>query len=174
MICRDELALQMKHSVMNKIHKKATRSLTCEALRSTPPVNRDQICAQIWVSDVRRQDTIMTHNLDTDQRQWLKQPNGFRPENWKSNKMTTNWWGRQNAASLKFDPKPSDAAFRSFFSNFGKCRSKVAGDIISGVAVKYVGTHVCSTCGGCVLNSGRNIWLFGWPDQFYASLLCSI
>ena len=53
------------------------------------------------------------------------------PEN---NKMPTNWFGRQNAASLKFDPKPSNAVGR--FSNFGKCRSKVAGDVISDVAVK--------------------------------------
>ena len=36
--------------------------------------------------------------------------------------MPTNWWHRQNAALLKFDP------------NFGKCRSEVSGDVISGVA----------------------------------------
>ena len=29
----------------------------------------------------------------------------------KTNKKPTNWWGRQNAAPLKFDPKPSEAAF---------------------------------------------------------------
>ena len=28
-----------------------------------------------------------------------------------NNKKPTNWWGRQNAAPLKFDPKPSEAAF---------------------------------------------------------------
>ena len=33
------------------------------------------------------------------------------------NKMPTNWWGRQNDAPLKFDPKPSEAAyFRPFFA----------------------------------------------------------
>ena len=31
------------------------------------------------------------------------------------NKMPTNWWGRQNAAPLKFDPKPSEAAFSAVF-----------------------------------------------------------
>ena len=38
----------------------------------------------------------------------------------KENKMPTNWWGRQNAAGLKFDPKPSEAAFLAVFFNFGK------------------------------------------------------
>ena len=27
------------------------------------------------------------------------------------NKTSTNWWGRQNAAPLKFDPKSSEVAF---------------------------------------------------------------
>ena len=30
------------------------------------------------------------------------------------NKKPTNWWGRQNAAPLKFDPKLSEAGFRPF------------------------------------------------------------
>ena len=29
--------------------------------------------------------------------------------------MPTIWWGRQNAAPLKFDPKPSEAAFSAVF-----------------------------------------------------------
>ena len=27
----------------------------------------------------------------------------------------TNWWGRKNAAPLKFDPKPKEAAFSAVF-----------------------------------------------------------
>ena len=53
----------------------------------------------------------------------------------KLNKKPTNWWGMQNAAPLKFDPKPSDATFSAVFSNFKKCRPEVANDVISGVAV---------------------------------------
>ena len=36
--------------------------------------------------------------------------------------MPTNWWewDRQNAAPLKFDPKPSEAAFSAVFDE--KCR----------------------------------------------------
>ena len=33
----------------------------------------------------------------------------------QKNKMPTNWWGRQNAAPLKFDPKPSEVAFSASF-----------------------------------------------------------
>ena len=36
-------------------------------------------------------------------------------------KMPTNWWGRQNAALLKFDPKPSEAAFSANLPNFDEC-----------------------------------------------------
>ena len=31
------------------------------------------------------------------------------------NNMLTNWWDRQNAAPLKFDPLPSEAAFSTVF-----------------------------------------------------------
>ena len=51
------------------------------------------------------------------------------------NKKPTNWWGRKNAAPLKFDPKSSEAEFSVFFSNFDKYQPEVAGDVISGVAV---------------------------------------
>ena len=33
-------------------------------------------------------------------------------------KMPTNWWGRQNAAPIKFDSEPSETAFYGFFSEF--------------------------------------------------------
>ena len=43
------------------------------------------------------------------------------------------------------------------FVNFDKCRSEVAGDVISGLAVDYVGTDVRATFGESGLNSGRII-----------------
>ena len=32
-----------------------------------------------------------------------------------NNKKPTNWWGRQNATPLKFDPKLLEAAFSKYF-----------------------------------------------------------
>ena len=50
--------------------------------------------------------------------------------------MSTMWWGTQNAAPLKLDPKPSEAAFSAVFLKFdNKYRSEIAGDVISGEAV---------------------------------------
>ena len=73
------------------------------------------------------------------------------------NKKPTNWWGRQNSAPLKFDPKPSEAAFWTVFSNFDKCQLEVAGNVISGVAVELIGMDVRATFGESVLNNGRII-----------------
>ena len=46
-----------------------------------------------------------------------------------------NGWARQNAAPLKFDPKPSEVAFSEVFPNFDKCRAEILGDVISGMAI---------------------------------------
>ena len=62
--------------------------------------------------------------------------------------MPTNWWGSLNAVPLKFDPNPSVAAFSAVL------RSEVAGDVISCVAVGYVGLDVRATFGESGLNSG--------------------
>ena len=51
--------------------------------------------------------------------------------------------------------------------------SEVAADVISSVAVDYIGTDVLAKFGDCRINSSRIIQLFGRPDPFYA-LLCSI
>ena len=53
--------------------------------------------------------------------------------------MPINWWGRQNAAPRKLDPQPSEAAFSAVLRT---CRSEVAGDVISCVAVDYVDMDV--------------------------------
>ena len=56
--------------------------------------------------------------------------------------MPTDCWVRQNDAPLKFDTKPSEAAFSAVFLNFDKCRPKVAHDFISSLAVDLVGANV--------------------------------
>ena len=50
---------------------------------------------------------------------------------------------------------------------------QVVSDIVSGVALDYVGTGVLAGLGDSRLNSGRIILRFVWSDQFCA-LLCSI
>ena len=57
-------------------------------------------------------------------------------------KKPTNCWGRQNAAPLKFEPKPSAAACSTVFSNFYKCWPEVSDDVISGATVDYVDVDV--------------------------------
>ena len=57
----------------------------------------------------------------------------------------------------KFDPKPSEAAFSSIYSNTDKCRPEVAGDVISCLAVESVGMEVRAKHGDSRLNSGRII-----------------
>ena len=52
------------------------------------------------------------------------------------NKKPTTWCGGQNAAPLKFDLKPSEAAFLEIFVNFEKCRPEEVDDVISGEAVE--------------------------------------
>ena len=58
--------------------------------------------------------------------------------------------------------KPSsDAAFSAVnLPNFNKCRPEAAGDVISGMALDYVGTYVPASVGDSWLNSGWIIWLF--------------
>ena len=45
--------------------------------------------------------------------------------------------------------------FRPFFSNFDKCPPEAARDVVSGVAVNYVGMDVPAKFGDARLNSGR-------------------
>ena len=62
------------------------------------------------------------------------------------------------------------------FSNLDKCRPcrpEGGGDVISSVALDYVGTDAPTGFGDSQLNSGRIIRLFVGSDQFCA-LLCSI
>ena len=64
------------------------------------------------------------------------------------------------------DPNPSEAAFLAVFSNFDKCRREVAGDVISGAALVYVGVDVHANFGDSRLKSGRIIRLFDRSDPF--------
>ena len=81
--------------------------------------------------------------------------------------------GQAKCNTTKIRPKAVGGAIFGRFSNFDKCRSEVAGDVISGVAVDKVGMDVRATFGESGLNSGRIFWTAP-PDPFYASLLCSI
>ena len=57
-----------------------------------------------------------------------------------NNKKPTNWWGRHNAATLKFHSKQQEAAFSTVFrDNF---RPEVVGDVISGVTEEQVDMNV--------------------------------
>ena len=57
----------------------------------------------------------------------------------------------------KIRPKAVGSGIFCRFPNFDKCRPEVAGDVISGVAVDYVGIDVRATFGESGLNSGRTI-----------------
>ena len=50
------------------------------------------------------------------------------------------------------------------FSNFDKCRSEVAGDVISSVAIEYVGMDIHVKFCDSRLNNGQTIRLFGQLD----------
>ena len=55
------------------------------------------------------------------------------------------------------------------FSNLDKCLPEAAaGDVISRIAVDYVGKDVPAGFDNYWLNSGRNIRLLGRPDPYYA------
>ena len=54
------------------------------------------------------------------------------------------------------------------FSNCDKYRPEAAGDVISGLALDYVGADVPARLGDFKLNSGRTIQLFVRSDPFCA------
>ena len=43
-----------------------------------------------------------------------------------------------------FNMKPSEPAFSTAFLNFDTCQPEVVNDVISGMAVQYVGMDVCT------------------------------
>ena len=59
--------------------------------------------------------------------------------------------------AIKIRPKAVGSGIFSLFANFDKCRSEVAGDVMSGMAVDYVGMYVCATFSESGLNSGQII-----------------
>ena len=65
--------------------------------------------------------------------------------------------GQGKRRGTKIRPKAVGIDILGHFQNFDKCQSEVAGDVISGVAVDYVGMDVRSTFGESELNSGRII-----------------
>ena len=76
--------------------------------------------------------------------------------------------GQANRRATKIRPKAVGSSIFGCFPSFDKCRSEVAGDVISSVAVEYIGMDVRVTFGESGLNSGRIIGLFEGPYPFYA------
>ena len=68
--------------------------------------------------------------------------------------------------ATKIPPTADRSGIFGRFPNFDTCRSEVAGDVISGVAVDYVGLDVRATFGESGFNSSRNILLFDGPASF--------
>ena len=58
-------------------------------------------------------------------------------------------------------------------SNFAECQPEVAHDVVSDMAIEYIGMDVHAKFVDSELSSGRIIRLFGRPDAFY-TLLCTI
>ena len=81
-------------------------------------------------------------------------------------KMPTNWVGQAKRRTTKTRPKAVGAVIIGRFSNFDICRSEVAGDVISGVAIDQVGLDVRAAFGESGSNSGRIIRLFRRLDPF--------
>ena len=57
-------------------------------------------------------------------------------------------------------------AFDIETSNHDKCQPEAGGDVISGMALDYVGTDIPASFGDSWLNSGQIIRLFVWPERF--------
>ena len=74
--------------------------------------------------------------------------------------------GQAKRRATKIRPKAIESTILGPFPNFDKCRSEIAGNIMSGVAVQYVGEGVRSTFGKSALNSGRIIWLLASRTRF--------
>ena len=70
--------------------------------------------------------------------------------------------------SGEIQPKAIGCSIFFRFSNFDNCRSKIAGDLISGEALGYVSLDVRAKFGDSRLNSGRIIRRFRRPDPLYA------
>ena len=66
-------------------------------------------------------------------------------------------WARKNATTLNLTQTAVCSIFGRFFSNFDKCRPELAGDVISGVDIEWIGDDVCVKCGDSMVNSDRII-----------------
>ena len=76
------------------------------------------------------------------------------------NKKPTNLLGQAKRHHTKIRPKAIGGGIFRPFSSFDKCRPKAAGDVMSGVAVDYVGMDVNIKVGDSTLNRGLIIRLF--------------
>ena len=65
--------------------------------------------------------------------------------------------GQVKRTTAKIRLKAVGSGIFGCFPNFDKCRLEVAGDVIFGVTVDFIGMDVRATFGESGLNSGRNI-----------------
>ena len=65
--------------------------------------------------------------------------------------------GQAKLRATKIGPKAVGSGIFGYFPNFDKCRSEVADDVISVVAVDWFRMDVLATFGESELNSGRII-----------------
>ena len=65
--------------------------------------------------------------------------------------------GQTKCRATKIRLKAIAGGISGRFATIDKCRSEADGDVISGVAVDYVGMDVPATFGESALNSGRII-----------------
>ena len=85
----------------------------------------------------------------------------------------TKWWGRQNAAPPKVDPKPPEAAFWTIFLNFHKCLpAQLMSSYLRGSKLGRHGCHV--KLGDSSTNHSRDIRAaqFVMDDERRYSTLC--
>ena len=71
-------------------------------------------------------------------------------------------WARRNAVPLKFDPMTSEVALSARFPYLDKCRLKVAGEVISGVTVEWVGMDGRVIFGDSRSNRSRESLTLWW------------
>ena len=55
--------------------------------------------------------------------------------------------GQVKRRATKIRPKTVESGIFGRFPNFDKCRSEVAGDVVSGVAIDHVGVDALATFG---------------------------
>ena len=137
-----------------RLHVSGNLPSANDSVTSRARDNRSQdIRAAQFVNDERRRPTDPSGN---GQNSYGVLPNEHHHDHLY--RKSINWWGRQNAAPLKFDrPKAVGGGIFDCFSNFNIYRPEFADDVITGKAVEQVSMYVRGKFCDYILNSGRII-----------------